>query len=90
VEPIAPDNGENDVIIGAGYEMYLNPLIESAPTMFNTFTKPLEPVSTKAEIVSGETMLNAAAEIPPKLTDLTPTKFVPVMVTQVPALADVG
>src|SRR5688572_26415460 len=38
----------------------------------------------------GETTVNDAAAVPPKLTAVVPVKFVPVMVTVVPLIADVG
>src|SRR5688500_14017814 len=68
----------------------LKPANVAAPAGVVTDTLPEAPVPTTAVIVVVETTFIDAAAVPPKLTSVTPTKFVPVMVTVVPADAVVG
>jgi hypothetical protein len=55
-----------------------------------THTAPDDPDGTIAEMVVGEVIENDVAVIPPKLTEVTPVKLVPVMVTNTPVSAAVG
>jgi hypothetical protein len=55
-----------------------------------TLTLPLVPEPTTAVIEVALTTVNDEAAVPPKLTAVTPVKFVPVIVTVVPVFADVG
>lgn len=55
-----------------------------------TLTEPEGPEGATAVILVGETTIKELAATPAKLTDVTLIKLVPVMVTVVPAVADVG
>ena len=70
--------------------MNLKPANVSFPPIEETITLPEAPLPTKAVIVVALTTLNESAETPPKLTPDTPVKFVPVMVTVVLSVPDVG
>ena len=62
----------------------------TVPPEATTVTTPPEPTPTTARISVGEITVKLAAVTPPKLTELTPVKFVPVMVTVLPAKALAG
>ena len=83
IVPAAPDIGVNDVILGAGIN--INPVNDTVPPGVVIDTAPLAPVNIMAVIVVAFTTINEAAAIPPKLTTVAPVKFVPVIVTVVPA-----
>ena len=51
---------------------------------------PDVPLATTAVMLVELTKLKDVATVPPKLTDVTPVKLVPVMVTVAPVPADVG
>ena len=55
-----------------------------------TLTLPVVPLATTAVILVALTTVFDVAAVPPKLTAVAPVKLVPVMVTVVPLLADVG
>ena len=55
-----------------------------------TLTAPVVPAATTAVIIVALTTVNEVAAVPPKLTDVAPVKFVPVMVTVCPVPAEVG
>lgn len=60
------------------------------PPSVVTITPPEAPFPTTAVIVVLLTTVKEVAAIPPKLTVFAPVKFVPVIVTVVPAMALVG
>lgn len=86
VEPVV---GVNDVMAGAG--MKVKPASVAVPTGVVTSTLPdaAELLTTAVIVVLLTTMYEAAAA-PPKLTAVAQEKFVPDMVTVVPAAAEVG
>jgi hypothetical protein len=86
--PSTATAGEKELIAGSG--MNVNPLFNEVPASLITDTSPVVPASTRAIMVSGDTTVNEAAGVPPKLTELVPAKFVPVMVILVPATATAG
>ncbi len=51
---------------------------------------PDNPSPIVAVIVVGETIVKEEAAVPPNFTEVDPVKFVPVIVTNVPAGPDVG
>jgi hypothetical protein len=58
---------------------------------FATVIFPLvAPAGTTASILVAETTLNELASTPLNLTEVTPKKFLPAIVTVVPTLADPG
>ena len=88
VAPVAPVVGVNDEIIGGGIN--INPANDAVPAGVVTLTLPVAPAPTMAVMLVEEFTTNDAAATPPKLTAVTPVKFVPVIVTVVPVPADVG
>jgi hypothetical protein len=60
------------------------------PPRFATVTLPVEPVATTAVIWVSEFAVNWAALVLPNLTAVRLLKFVPVIVTDVPAAPDLG
>jgi hypothetical protein len=88
VEPMLPVAGVKLLIRGGTKNT--KPAFEPVPSMVVTLTFPDEPVPTVAVMLVGEFTVNEAAGVPPKLTAVAPVKSVPVMVTVVPADADVG
>jgi acetyl-CoA carboxylase biotin carboxyl carrier protein len=62
----------------------------SVPPVVVTDTEPVWPVPSTAVIEVALTTLNDVAAVPPKLTAVTFWKFVPVMVTTSPSVAEVG
>ena len=55
-----------------------------------TYTLPDEPVSTTALICVAESIVNDLALTSPNFTLVVPEKFVPLIVTVVPLMADAG
>ena len=88
VEPFSPLVGVKEEIVGVGINV--NPGRVAIPPGVVTDTFPDVPVATTAVIVVGETSVNDAAAVPPKLTAVAPEKLVPVSVTVVPLDALVG
>ena len=88
--PISPDEGKNEVMTGGGGEVKLKPVNAPVPPAVVTLTSPVEPPPTTAVIVLGETTVNEVADVPPKLTDVAPLRFVPIIVTVVPLPVVVG
>ena len=60
------------------------------PTAFVTDTSPDAPEATTAVIVVAFTTVNEVAATTPKLTDVAPVKFTPVIVTVAPLAAELG
>jgi hypothetical protein len=88
VVPVVALVGVNEVI--AGGEMKANPASVASPPGVVTEALPEVPLATTTVMVVGETTLNEAAAVPPKLTAVAPVKFIPVMVTVAPLAALVG
>ncbi len=80
--PAAADVGVNDVTVGGG--KYVNPVAVTEPPGVVTVTSPEAPVPTLAESDVIDRVLNDVASTPPKVTDDTPMKLVPVINTVVP------
>jgi hypothetical protein len=77
--PEAAEDGVNEVIVGAGIKP--NPARLAIPPAVVTETFPLFPDPTVAVILVEEFTVKELAAVPPKLTEVTPLKFVPVIVT---------
>jgi hypothetical protein len=88
VVPAMPLVGVNDVIVGEGINV--KPALVAVPPAVVTDTFPDAPASTTAMMLVADTTINEAAAVPPKLTAVVPVKFVPVIVTVVPAEPPVG
>ena len=88
VEPIAPEVGANEVKVGGGIKV--KPAFVIVPPGVVTLTLPEAPEPTMAAIFVDETIVNELADVPPKLTAVVPIKFVPIMVSGVPIIADAG
>jgi len=88
VAPLIALIGANDEIVGPA--MNVNPANESVPPGVVTDTLPEAPLATTAKICVGESTVNEAAAVPPKLTSVASVKSVPVMVTVAPLGALVG
>src|SRR6266545_4311450 len=91
--PTGPEVGENDVIVGApGPATTLNAFtLAAVPTWVVTAIGPVvAPTGTVAMIWVGPSTVQKAAVVPPKVTEVAPNKFVPVIVTEVPAGPEVG
>lgn len=86
--PAAAEPGVNDDITGAG--MKVNPAREAEPPGVVTLTLPDAPLASTALMDVAEFTTNEAADVPPKLTEVAPVNFVPVMVTIAPAPAESG
>jgi hypothetical protein len=93
--PTAPAPGVNEVMVGAGGQVTsksveLATVLHAIVTVIGT--KPTGPVGTVVVIVVGVLAVTVAV-VPPKSTALllgVVLKFVPVIVTVVPAIPDVG
>ena len=68
----------------------MNPPSEPWPVVVTTFTAPDAPAPTKALIDVEERTVKLLAFTPPKLTDVAPVKFKPVIITWLPVAAVVG
>ena len=86
VAPTAADVGVNEVIVGTAKK----PVFVAVPPGVVTETLPDDPLPTTAVMLVELTTVNDVAAVPPKLTALVPVKFVPVIVTVLPAAAVVG
>ena len=86
IVPSVPCIGVNDITVGKE----IKPVIVAVPPGVVTVTAPDVPDGTTALIVVGDTTMNEVASIPANFTDVTLIKFVPVIVTVVPAAADAG
>ena len=89
VAPLAAEAGVKDIIAGADF-IKVNPDSELLPSGANTWTEPDLPAPTTAVILVAEITVKDFASTPPKFTEVTPVKSVPVIVTTVPCVADVG
>lgn len=83
--------GETPVTVGASGVgvVYVNwsalpGALVPPPVVTRTSTVPVEPAGVVAERWPASVTVKLAAPVPPKLTDVAPVRFVPVMVTWVP------
>ena len=92
VAPVAVLVGVKEVIVGVGVGagININPALVAIPPGVVTLTFPDAPVPTVAIILIDELTVNDVAAVPPKLTDVAPVKFVPVIVIAAPVAALVG
>lgn len=90
IEPIVPEVGVKEVIVGVDGVVYVNPANEEVPPGLVTLMLPDVPAATRAVMHVGEMKLNTNAAVPPKLTADAPEKSVPVIVTNVPVVPEVG
>jgi hypothetical protein len=88
VIPVAPLDGPNEVIVGGGINV--NPVIDTVPPGVVTLTLPDAPVPTTAVILVAELTVNDEAATPPKLIEVAPVKFVPVIIIDALAAPLVG
>ena len=88
VTPAAAVVGTKPVIPGGGRKV--KPPREPWPVGVTTFTFPEAPLPTVALMEVDDNTVNPNAETPPKLTDVAPKKFTPVIMTRLPAPAIVG
>ena len=88
--PCCAEAGENEVRVGAGGVVNTKPAREAVPPGVVTDRLPLLPAPTVARILVGLTTLKEAAGVPPKRSAVAPVKFVPLMLTCWPVVADVG
>lgn len=88
VAPVAAEVGVNEVITGAGINV--KPVRVPVPPGLVTLILPEVPAETTAVMLVAETTVKEVAAVPPKLTAVTPIKFVPVRVTVAPVAAEVG
>jgi len=86
--PTGPEVGKKELILGGGIN--INPDKVPEPASEVSKISPEEPEPTTAVMVVDETILNDEAFVPPNLTDVTPLKSDPVIVTVVPVVAEVG
>ena len=70
--------------------VYVNPGKESCQDGLDTFTCPLAPAPTTAVIVLSDVTLNEKAGIPPKVTEVAPVRFIPVIAIVVPVVPPDG
>ena len=86
--PVPPLDGVNEVIVGGGIKV--KPAIDAVPPGVVIVILPDAPAPTTAVILVDELTVKDVAAIPPKLTDVAPVKFVPIMVMAAPVAALVG
>jgi len=67
-----------------------NPVFEPLPPVPVTVTAPVEPLPTTAVIWVVETTVKELAAVPPNVTEVMAVKFVPVIVTVCPLVAELG
>src|SRR5687768_13504365 len=86
--PTCAFTGENVVITGGA--PYVKPDCIAVPYPFVTTTLPDAPAPTVAVMLVGEFTVNDAAGIPPNETAVAPDRLLPVIVTIVPEVPNVG
>ncbi len=84
------DTGCVEMVIRSGNIIVKSVLLVALPAgvVIEIFPEVLVP--TTAVMLVDDTTLNEVAALPPKVTEVAPVKFVPVMVTVVPAIPLVG
>lgn len=90
VAPIVELLGVNELIVGAGITVKLDPLVAVPPGVVTEIIPVVDPVGTVAVILVELTTVKVVAAVPLKLTAVVPVKFVPVMVIVVPIPPLVG
>jgi hypothetical protein len=90
--PTGPKVGVNDVIVGSGAvdTVKFVELVAVPEGLVTAIFPVVAPVGTVAVIVVEELALNVVAATPLKVTDVTPVKPVPVIVTELPTAPEVG
>ncbi len=87
--PTPPLVGVNEVMVGGPIYVKVQQLV-AVPLDVVTVILPVAPLPTVAFMVVVLFTVKEAAAVPPMVTAVTPVKFVPVMVTTVPALPLLG
>lgn len=87
--PVGPDVGVNEVMVGGGATVKLVALVAVPLVVVTRIGPVVAVVGTVAVMDVGEVAVNAAVTLL-KLTESTLTKFVPVIVTDVPTAPEVG
>lgn len=77
------------LIMGAGRKN-VKPARVADPEGFVTTTDPVAPLPTMAVIPLEESIVKDFAAMPPKLTEVTPVKLVPIIFTELLVVAEVG
>lgn len=90
VSPTRPVSGATVVIVGGGLISKFVSLLAMPVGVITLIGPDTAPVGTVAVICDGELTVKAEAAMPPKLTDVAPVRFVPVITTCVPAGLVVG
>jgi hypothetical protein len=88
VAPVADEVGVNELMVGAGINVY--PADIAVPPGVVTLTFPAVPFATTAVMLVALTTVYDVAAVPPKLTDVAPVKLVPVIVIVAPVAEVVG
>ncbi len=88
VAPVFADVGVNELIVGGGKYVKIDPL--PVPFAVVTDTTPVAPVPTTALIEVPSNTVNEVAAVVPNFTAVAPVKFVPVMVIVSFVFPDVG
>lgn len=86
--PVTALVGVKEEILLSGIKV--KPPREAVPIGVVTVTIPEDPLDTTAVIVVADITVNEVAAVPPKVTEVAPVKFVPVIVTDVPLNEVVG
>ncbi len=86
---VVAEVGVKNAIVGTGF-LKLNPGNMAEPLGVLILTFPLAPLPTMAVILESLLTLKEAAGVSPKLTEVAPVKFVPVMVIDVPVVPSCG
>ena len=86
----AAEDGCGKMVIRSGNVMVKSVLLVAVPAGVITEIFPEVPVPTTAVKVVDDTTLKDVAAVPPKVTPVAPVRFVPVIVTVVPAIPLVG
>src|SRR6266545_4011855 len=82
--PLGPMVGDTEVMPGAVVKVYRSAAVATlvpAAVLTRTWTAPAAWAGVTAVILVGELTVNDAAAVEPKLTQLTPLKSAPLMVT---------
>jgi hypothetical protein len=87
--PIFPNDGFTELIIGR-VVLKVKPSRVAVPIEVVIAITPDVPGPTTAAMTDAETTENEVAGVPPKLTEVVPVKFSPLIVTTVPALPATG
>jgi hypothetical protein len=89
VPPLPTVAGVKDVTVGADGVLNVNPADDADPPGVVTITLPVEPVPTVTVMLMAEFAVIVAG-VPPRVTEVAPVKFLPVITTEAPSAADFG